>query len=140
MVNVHSVYGYGAPRIGSREYQSTYNAMLVPGSPFATLVDATFTLIHDCDVVPRLPGYLAGFRRPGRDEFLSSFSSGPNVLGEIVPDILEDPSVLSRLGSDIYSLVRAWLAKRNAIAFKLLLTDHHIDNYIAALNQTEVAA
>jgi len=124
MVNVHSVYNFGAPRVGNAKYQRNYNTLPVPGSPFDTLGDATFTIINDCDIVPRLPGYVSGFRRPGRDEFIS-FTGG----------ISEDPSVPFRLFSDLESIAAAYLARRSPAALEELITDHHVDNYIADLNK-----
>jgi pimeloyl-ACP methyl ester carboxylesterase len=124
LVNIHSVYCYGAPRIGNRAFQSSYNALPVPGSPFDTLGDATFTLIHDCDLVPRVPGWLSGYRRPGHDEFIS----------ELSPDIWEDPSVPLRIGSDVFAIGKSWAMKMGLKSFTQIITDHRIDNYIAALN------
>lgn len=130
--NVHSVYTFGCPRVGDKTYQSNYNATLMPRSPFATLGDATFTVINDCDIVPRVPGWLAGFRRPGRDEFISSLAS---------TQIVEDPAFTYRLESDIWSLLNSWRARRNPTFLDELLTDHHVNNYIAALAviETETA-
>lgn len=122
MVNVHSVYTFGAPRVGDLEFQTGYNSMLMPKSPFDNLGDATFTLIHDCDLVPRIPSYIAGFHRPGRDEFISVFGS-----------IKEDPSIWFRLVSDVIALWEAWNSRRDPLFVDEILTDHHIDNYLAAL-------
>lgn len=123
-VNVHSVYTFGAPRVGDKTFQQRYNATPVPGSPFANLGEATFTIIDDCDLVPRIPGWLAGFRRPGHDEFISSLN--PNRLEE-------DPSVLRRLVSDIFSLTNEWAARRNPTFLEQVLVDHKLENYIKAL-------
>ncbi len=131
MVKVHSVYTFGAPRVGDKEFQTGYNTQTVPGSPFDTLGDATFTLINDCDIVPRIPGWLGGYRRPGRDEFIS-------FRGKII----QDPTVFTRLFSDALSLWMGWEARRNPTFVEELLTDHHVDNYINDLEKLalEVAA
>lgn len=122
LFNVHSVYNLGAPRPADKTFQGLYNCTPMPGSPFATLGEATFTLIHNIDIVPRLPFYTANYHRPGLDEFIS-FTGG----------ITEEPSVLSRLYSDIEALGVAWYARRNPTFVDGLITDHRIDNYIAAL-------
>lgn len=128
--NVHSVYVFGCPRVGDKTFQGVYNRTPMPGSPFNTLGEATFTVIHDCDIVPRVPGWLAGYRRPGRDEFISALSA---------TTIVEDPSLLYRLESDAWSMLNAWRARRNPTFLDQLLTDHHINNYIAALAKIEPA-
>lgn len=133
---VHSAYLYGCPRTSDAKYQANYNATKMLNSPFSTLGEATFTLIHDCDLIPRMPGYLSGYRRPGHDEFLSPLLS--TLDGQ--PCITEDPSVPIRLGSDIYSLVKGWIAKRGWTSLDQILTDHHIDNYIAALGAIKTEA
>jgi hypothetical protein len=133
LFNVHSVYTFGCPRSGDRVFQKQYNATRMPCSPFDTLGDATFGLIHDCDLVPRLPGYLSGYRRPGHDEFLSPLLSA--LDGK--PCIAEDPAVIVRMESDLWSLFNAWRARRNWLAFDEILIDHRIDNYIAALGPIE---
>jgi triacylglycerol lipase len=122
MVNVHSVYTFGAPRVGDPEFQKSYDTLPVPGSPFTNLGAATFTLIHDCDLVPRVPGWLAGYRRPGHDEFMSTAG-----------DIWEDPNVVLRLFSDVVSMGKAWTVKCGWLAATKVLADHHIDKYISAL-------
>lgn len=127
---VHSVYTFGAPRVGDSKFQSVYNATPVPGSPFDTLGAATFTVINDCDIVPRMPCYLAGNRCPGHVEFIPDLGFS----------ILEDPSVFVRLGSDVISLVQGWWAKRSPDFLCELLLDHHVDNYIAALRDVEPKA
>jgi hypothetical protein len=48
---------------------------------------------------------------------------------------VEDPSVNTRLVSDLISLVQGWQAKHGWLALDEILTDHHIDNYIAALTK-----
>lgn len=124
MVNAHSVYTFGAPRVGDKEFQTGYNTTSVPGSPFDNLGDATFTLIHDCDIVPRIPGWLAGFRRPGHDEFISALDAAK---------VVEDPSVVYRLESDVWSMFNAWRARQSPACLDKVLTDHRVDNYIKAL-------
>jgi hypothetical protein len=109
--------------VADKIFQGAYNATPVPRSPFANLGEATFTIIDDCDIIPRLPGYLAGYRRPGRDEFIP-------VQGD---QIVEDPSVLYRLDSDILSLAQSWWGKRNPLFLDELILDHHIDEYIKGL-------
>lgn len=129
--NVHSVYTFGCPRVGDKKFQSLYNASSLAKSPFDTLGAATFTVINDCDIVPRVPGWLAGYRRPGRDEFIS----------ELQPEkIVEDPSFFYRLESDAVSLLQGWWAKRSPVFLTELLLDHHIDQYIQALELVEPKA
>lgn len=122
--NVHSVYLFGCPRPADRVYRDHYNPTAMPGSPFANLGEATFTVIHDLDVVARIPGWLAGYRRPGHDEFISAISP---------QDISEDPSLEYRIWSDAWALGKAWQARHSALCLDQLLADHHIDKYIAAL-------
>lgn len=122
--NVHSVYGFGCPRPADKIFRDAYNATPMPGSPFDCLGDATFALIDDCDAVARMPGWLAGYRRPGHDEFISSLDAS---------EIVHDPAITYRLESDIWALFNGWRARRNITFLNQLLTDHHIDKYIAAL-------
>jgi len=103
---IHSNYAFGAPRDGDKDWQKIYNATPMRGSPFLNLGAATFTLINDCDVVPRIPGWLAGYRRPGHDEFISLLT--PNHADE-------DPSLCFRLFSDAMSLYDAWSARRDPL-------------------------
>lgn len=122
LFKIHSVYTFGCPRTGNAHFQRVYNATAMPGSSFATLGAATFDIINNCDLFPRVPGYASGYRRPGRDEFISSNRR-----------ISEDPSVPFRLFSDIESIAAHWMVRHNWTAVDGILTDHHVDNYIADL-------
>lgn len=122
LYDICGVYTFGCPRVGDKTFARNYNACHVAATTL-TLLDLTFTVINDCDIVPRIPGWLAGYRRPGHDEF----------MGLITPGIAEDPSVPFRLASDVRHAFNAWRARRGWLALEDLLDDHHIDKYIAAL-------
>lgn len=131
LFNIHSVYTFGCPRSMDGIFQRAYNVLPVPRSPFATLGDATFTVINDCDIVARVPGWLAGFRRPGRDGFISALS--PTV-------IVQDPKFTYRLESDFWSLLDSIRSRRDPLVLDQLLTDHHVNCYITALEKIESVA
>ena len=113
---IAGVYTFGCPRLGDKKFRFSYELFL--GS-------LTFTTIYDCDIVPRVPGWLAGYRRPGHDEFISALNP---------QDIIQDPVFTYRLWSDIVALWRGWRAGRNPAFLDELIRDHHIDNYIKALD------
>ena len=127
-INIHSVYSFGCPRIGDNRFLNCYERTSIIQSPFGFLRPATFTIINDCDIVPRVPGWLAGFRRPGHDEFISALAP---------QDIVEDPHFTYRLFSDTVALLNGWAARRNVTFLDELLADHHINKYIAALAEIE---
>lgn len=109
------VYTFGCPRIGDKKFRFAYELFL--GT-------STFTTIYDCDIVPRVPGWLAGYRRPGHDEFISALDSRR---------IVQDPVFTYRLWSDVLALWKGWRGGRNPEFLDELIRDHHIDKYISAL-------
>lgn len=119
LFSVQGVYTFGCPRVGDNKFEFTYNQ---------ALGNRTFNVINDCDIVVRIPGWLAGFRRPGHDEFISAVS--PTL-------IVEDPKTSFRLESDVWSLIDAFRARRNPLVLDELITDHHVNCYIKALDGVE---
>lgn len=120
--NVEAVYTFGCPRVGDFPFQINYDDVAMLGG---ALGERTFTVINDCDIVPRLPGYLSGYRRPGRDVFIPAGGRS----------LWLDPTVMMRLKSDLRSLWRAWRARKTPLVIDELLEDHKIAHYIVALNR-----
>lgn len=119
-IPVASVYTYGEPRGGNAAY--------------AALCDQLFGInhhrvVHEEDIVSRIPGYFIGYRHSGHEDFLPSLPDGS------VSKIWFDPSELEKFLSDCTGMYRAWKATRNIWALDDLLTCHHLDGYVKALNQ-----
>ncbi|HWY74991.1 MAG TPA: lipase family protein, partial [Verrucomicrobiae bacterium] len=59
---ITSVYTFGQPRVGDKQWAHTYD--LEKGS-------RTFRVVNEEDIVPRVPGVLAGFRHCGQEIFFA---------------------------------------------------------------------
>jgi triacylglycerol lipase len=90
---VHSIYTFGQPRVGDRAFAAAYNGLsvgqagnLLPGADrleacptptdrleaCPTLGGRTFRVVNQNDIVPRLPGWLLGYRHCGQLEFITT--------------------------------------------------------------------
>ena len=84
----------------------------------------TYRVVHDVDPIPRLPGFLMGYRHCGQEIFL------PSGAG-----ITENPPLLAKLASDGESIIKAWLEDHGLAVLKVL-GDHSIEgSYIPRLKQ-----
>ena len=111
---VHSLYTFGQPRVGNRPFADAYAALLGP---------RTFRLVNQNDLVPRLPGWLLGYRHAGQLELISAGGA-----------LVENPPLLRVLLSDLLGLYAAYRAREI-----VLLTEHFMDRYLAALDHAESA-
>ena len=106
---VHSVYTFGQPRVGDRAFAADYEA-LCGGK--------TFRLVNQNDLVPRLPGWLLGYRHAGQMMFI-------NVTGAL----LANPSLLNVVINDALGLWQAWRCRED-----VLVTEHFMTAYLRSLN------
>lgn len=107
-IEVHSVYTFGQPRVGDRQFAAAYDA---------SLGGRTFRIVNQNDIVPRLPGRLMGFRHAGQCVFI-------NVAG----GLQVNPSLVSMLISDGLGLWRAYRRVED-----VLISDHLVSHYLNAL-------
>ena len=110
---IHSVYTFGQPRVGDRAFASLYSALL--GTK-------TYRTVNQNDLVPRVPGVLLGYSHAGELAFI-------NTVGSLVLN----PSWFSRLISDALGLYHAYRRLDD-----VLITDHFVAGYVAALNQIKI--
>jgi hypothetical protein len=110
---IAATYTFGQPRCGNRAFSNFYDAFHRA---------STFRCVNEEDVVPRIPGLLAGYRHAGREVFFPFESSSFWI----------DPPLWRKIISDIRGLYRAWRREPVAALGQLLL-DHHISNYIERL-------
>jgi triacylglycerol lipase len=105
---IHSVYTFGQPRVGNAAFARHYSELLG---------NRTCRVINQNDLVPRLPGWLLGYRHAGQAQFLTTFGQ-----------LISDPPAWIMLLSDALGLWQAWRS-RNALP----LTDHYIQHYVEKL-------
>jgi hypothetical protein len=117
---LHSVYTFGQPRVGNAEFKSVYDALNI--GPSGMLRERTFRFVNQEDIVPRVPGLLAGYRHCGLRLFFSTFGA------------LElNPTFWAMALSDIFGIAEAWTTRREIV----LLTDHPIARYIEELEKLQ---
>lgn len=104
-----SVYTFGSPRVGGIEFQTRYDAWMQ---------GATLRLVHEEDIVPRALSYAFGYRHVGTEIFLDAFGR-----------TLVNPPLTAKLDSDIYGILRAFIAKN---ILKRAMPDFLADHVIAA--------
>lgn len=109
---VKLVVTFGQPRVGNDSFSRLYDWML--GS-------ITWRVVNQNDIVPRLPGWLTGYRHAGGLAFL-------NVAGAI----LLDPSWINLAISDGLGLWKAWRTKTDVI-----ISEHFMASYIANLGRAD---
>jgi hypothetical protein len=118
---IAATYTFGQPRCGNRAFADFYDAFHRA---------STFRCVNEEDVVPRIPGLLAGYRHAGREVFFPFESSSSSSSSS--SSFWIDPPLWRKITSDIRGLYRA--SRRQPIAaLGQLLLDHHISNYIERL-------
>lgn len=90
--HVTAVYTFGGPRTGNGGWAHSYDALLGP---------RTFRLVNEEDIVPRVPGWLMGYRHVGEEVFL------PSAGG-----LVFEPSMVTKLISDAIGTWQGWKAGR----------------------------
>jgi predicted lipase len=116
---VEGVYTFGQPRAGDAAFRDNYNACLG---------GRTFRVVHADDIVPRVPWLLGKYRHAGHEVFFGSKQDEGGRKNH--SSYVLDPSVLSKLPSDL------WTAARELRLGKLaLLNDHHISHYLALFSE-----
>lgn len=121
---IHSVYTFGQPRVGNGAFARHYNGIetepVSDDGLTSILGDRTYRFINAEDIVPRVPGWLCGYRHAGIRIFVSNLSS-----------VLEfNPSLWLMALSDLFGICEAWATRRELT----LLTCHGIDRYIDEIN------
>lgn len=106
---IAAVYTFGQPRIGNSVFAKNYDAVLG---------ERTWRFVNEEDIVPRVPGLIAGYRHAGQEVFLTSPGSGLTV----------NPSIWVKLISDAVGLYQEW--KQGRVA---LLADHFVQAYQARI-------
>jgi len=103
-LTIGGVYTFGQPRVGDKIFAQIYDQVLR---------DRTFRIVNENDIVPRVPGVLAGYRHCGTEILLF------NPVGWGV-----NPSIWMKLLSDALGL---WVAYRKKC--DVLITEHFIAAY-----------
>jgi triacylglycerol lipase len=106
---IHSVYTFGQPRVGDATFAARYNM---------TLGQRTFRIVNSNDLVPRLPGWLMGYRHCGQHFFITAAGA-----------LIFNPSLFTLLTTDFVGLYRAYRKLDGVV-----IEDHFMKRYIAALN------
>jgi hypothetical protein len=75
--SIVAVHTFGGPRVGNAAWKSAYNAQpantrLADGGP-AALGDVTTRWVHEEDIVPRMPPWIARYRHIGHEAFMTAF-------------------------------------------------------------------
>lgn len=123
-VAVAGVYTFGSPRVGDRGFRGAYNALPDSQAPGATSLAArTFRFVNQLDIVPRVPGWLEGFRHVGQCEFFMP-PDAPFAL-----PLATNPHLWLMAISDAWGIWRDYRIAHELSA----LEDHHIDRYVAAI-------
>lgn len=113
--NVAQVITFGQPRVGNKAFAALYSA---------ALGDRTFRVVHEEDIVarvPHLPQFTDPYRHAGTEVLLSSFG-----------EVIVGPSLWQLLKSDVAGLVRAFAVSKLA-GFYEAFSDHKIANYVNGL-------
>ena len=107
---IAGVYTYASPRVGNHAWQTAYQA---------ALGDKTFRVVASGDLVPLLPGLLAGYRHVGQEVYLTD-------------QILLNPSRLIEIAADS---ARTFFALER-LDYKFILQFHSLEaNYLKLLNR-----
>lgn len=117
--NIAQVYTFGQPRVGNGAFTRLYDA---------ALGRSTFRVVHEEDIVPRvphLPAFHDPYRHAGVEVFLSSFGG-----------MLVNPPLLTLLASDAWGAYRAFLVSTFEAALDPIY-DHYLGNYTADLDALE---
>ena len=111
---VHSVYTFGQPRVGDAQFAAAYSALLG---------DRTFRVVNQNDIVPRLPGWLMGFRHHVNHAFIT-----------IAGGLVLNPSLATIAVTDALGLYRAYRKFDDVV-----VEDHFLPGYITALNNPNIS-
>jgi hypothetical protein len=104
-----TVYTFGQPRVGNREFARAYDQ---------DLLSRTWRVIHANDVVARIPWVLRNYFHAGNEAFFAPPAKEPLIC----------PTVFGHLLFDIVNFFREqWHGKF------ALLDDHHVNTYLECL-------
>lgn len=103
-IDVTGVYTFGAPRVGNRAFREIYNR---------SLFHKTFRVVNQNDLVPRLPGYFAGYRHTGMEFFMLPGTG-----------YIPQPALWEKIIADIFGLYGAYRHRDD-----VLITEHFIRAY-----------
>jgi triacylglycerol lipase len=106
-----TVYTFGQPRVGNREFARCYDQ---------DLRDRTWRVIHANDIVARIPFEMGRYWHAGREAFFGAASQPPLIC----------PTALEHVPFDIYNFIREQCRGRFA-----LLDDHHVNTYLECLKK-----
>jgi len=107
---VDAVYTFGQPRVGNRKFVADYTPVL--GA-------VTYRLVHEEDIVPRVPGVLMGFRHAGQEVFLNC--AGFTQF---------NPPLLDKIASDAWGLWKSWRAREEDV-----IRDHAMAKYLERIQK-----
>ena len=128
------VYTFGQPRVGNADFKSLYETR-------AGLGAKTFRLVFQEDVVPRiphLPAWHDPYRHVGTEVFIPAVAI-PHSAQVDTGDLWINPPLWRLLISDAWGIYRAFIVSKFAAALDPIV-DHHINNYIAALDKVQTPA
>jgi hypothetical protein len=111
---VDSIYTFGQPRVGNREFAKRSDSIFK---------GRHFRFVNAQDIVPRLPGVLAGYWHSGDLMFLPS-------TGGFAPN----PPLIRMAISDALGFWSDW----NKKASISLLADHHMERYVEKINRLAI--
>lgn len=111
--HINGVYTFGKPRVGDAAYRDYYNF---------NLRDITFCIENRNDIVTRVPGALAGFRKEGTICFMDAFG-GVDVNPPLWKKLVSDTGPFV---SEIITGHPAYLSLKN---IETAITDHLINAY-----------
>ena len=114
--DIAQVYTFGQPRVGNAAFKRLYEW---------SLGAATFRVVHEEDIVARLP-HLPQFTDPYRHVAVEVLISSVTGLAVV------DPSISALLWSDAVGLYRAYRAGGVPALLDNCLADHHVANYVNA--------
>jgi pimeloyl-ACP methyl ester carboxylesterase len=113
-------YTFGQPRVGDATFCAAYDALLK---------DRTHRVVHDADIVPRVPWLLGAYRHAGHEAFYPhpklARDNAPADGGSIrISQWQLDPSLWAKLPGDALSLANGFFNGKLS-----MLNDHHISTY-----------
>jgi predicted lipase len=138
-IRVDGVYTFGSPRLGDSAWRDAWGRAgmasygqsesgaptLASYSSVIPLAARTYRFVNDLDIVPRLPGWLEGFRHVGQCEYLDSSCMPPGV------PLVTNPHFWFMALSDALGVWRDYRIRHELSS----LEDHHIDCYVQSVNQ-----
>jgi len=94
---VAGIFTFGQPRVGNHTFKMLYNHLAGNLTPLGyeprgvSLLKKTFHIVNQNDLVPRLPGWLMGYRHVGTEVFLTprgGWCVSPSLLRKFIYDAL----------------------------------------------------